>query len=199
MAVIAGDIDGGGLPNDLGTLFTDWMFFDRADNDLVVDTASMYGGLAYQAEARAIFVQSDKVNHFRYFPRRHRHRGWTSASLGSARWLSEPDPAELPEWASRAQPATDLGDTLTNPPPPPLRKHWAPILVFLPGIMGSNLDADQGAYGSRLSVLPEAPEPDRDEQQTRWRLRAAGHGPWQADQAVGPDRSPALSPTGANP
>ncbi|WP_374493847.1 CHAT domain-containing protein [Zoogloea sp.] len=144
MAVIAGDIDGGGLAKRLGTLFTDWMFFDRADNDLVVDTASMYGGLAYQAEARAIFVQSDKVNHFRYF------RDDTATADGHPlpsamlRWLSEPDPAELPEWASRAQPQADLGDTLTNPPPPPSRGNSrAPILVFLPGIMGSNLDADQ--------------------------------------------------------
>ena len=144
MAVIAGDIDGGGLAKRLGTLFTDWMFFDRADNDLVVDTASMYGGLAYQAEARAIFVQSDKVNHFRYF------RDDTATADGHPlpsamlRWLSEPDPADLPEWTSRAQPQADLGDTLTNPPPPPSRGNSrAPILVFLPGIMGSNLDADQ--------------------------------------------------------
>ncbi len=46
MALIAGDGEGGGLVKRLGALFTDWMFFDRADNDLVVDTASMYGGLA---------------------------------------------------------------------------------------------------------------------------------------------------------
>jgi hypothetical protein len=151
MAIIAGDIEGGGLAKRLGTLFTDWMFFDRADNDLVVDTASMYGGLAYQAEARAIFVQSDKVNHFRYF------RDDTATADGlplpSAmhRWLSAPDPAELPEWASRAQPEPGLDEVLKDPPPPPSRGNSrAPILVFLPGIMGSNLDADN----SRVWLAP---------------------------------------------
>ena len=56
----------------------DWLLFDRAQNDLVVDTASMYGGVASRggpesadgqaakACARAIFVQGAEVNHFRF-------------------------------------------------------------------------------------------------------------------------------------
>jgi len=42
MAVIAGDIEGGGLQKRIPVMFTDWMLFDKADNDLVVDTASMF-------------------------------------------------------------------------------------------------------------------------------------------------------------
>jgi hypothetical protein len=41
--------------------------FDRLDNDLVVDSASMYAGVAPRAEAQAIFVRGAEVNHFRYF------------------------------------------------------------------------------------------------------------------------------------
>lgn len=142
MGVIAGDIEGGGLAKRLGTMFTDWMFFDRANNDLVVDTASMYGGLAGDAEceARAIFVQGANVNHFRYF------RDDTATSddrpLPAAlqRWLTDAAPQALPEWATPAVPAVDNEVHLEQ------RTDRAggqlPIVVFLPGIMGSNLDAD---------------------------------------------------------
>ena len=67
MAVIAGDIEGGGGLKRLGVMFTDWMLFDSQDNDLVVNTRSMYGGLAGQDDARALFDQGEEVNHFRYF------------------------------------------------------------------------------------------------------------------------------------
>ncbi len=57
IAVIAGDIEGGGLLKRLGVLFTDYAFFSGVDNDLVVDTDSMYAGIARQA-ARARAVRS---------------------------------------------------------------------------------------------------------------------------------------------
>lgn len=151
MAIIAGDIEGGGLAKRLGTMFTDWMFFDKADNDLVVDTASMYGGLAYQAQARAILVQGENVNHFRYF------RDDTATADGRPlpsavhRWLTADQPTELPEWATRAQPEIDRDDRVAPPAAPKSRGDTrAPILVFLPGIMGSNLDAD----GNRVWLDP---------------------------------------------
>ena len=143
MAIIAGDVEGGGLAKRLGTLFTDWMFFERADNDLVVDTASMYGGMAAPAGAQAIFVQGENVNHFRYF-----HDDTTTADgypLPAAmhRWLSAAKPTELPEWSVRAVPAPDSSDRVKKPDAPASRNGAkAPILVFLPGIMGSHLAAD---------------------------------------------------------
>ena len=151
MAIIAGDIEGGGLAKRLGTMFTDWMFFDRADNDLVVDTASMYGGLAWQAGAQAIFVQGENVNHFRYF------RDDTATADGRPlpsalhRWLTADAPTDLPEWATPAQPELGDDDTVAQPKAPQSRGDArAPILVFLPGIMGSNLDAD----GKRVWLDP---------------------------------------------
>ena len=170
MALIAGDIEGGGFIKRLGVMFTDWMFFDRADNDLVVDTASMYGGLAFQAKARAIFVQGENINHFRYF------RDDTATADGHALpqalhgWLSASDPSALPEWAASAQPA------LEAPRMPGVSRGDAPpaaaVLVYLPGIMGSELAAngnkiwldpldlargrlDRIAMGSDATITPE--------------------------------------------
>ena len=54
--MIAGDI-GAAVLKQLGVMFTDWMFFDRADNDLVVDTDSMYSGLASRNETRYLLDQ----------------------------------------------------------------------------------------------------------------------------------------------
>src|SRR6266850_397773 len=67
MAVIAGDIEGGGLLKRLGVLFTDYAFFSGIDNDLVVDTDSMYAGIARQAGGRALFDQGPATSHFHYF------------------------------------------------------------------------------------------------------------------------------------
>lgn len=140
MALIAGDIEGGGFLKRLGVMFTDWMFFDRANNDLVVDTASMYGGLAWQASARAIFVQGENINHFRYF------RDDTATADGQPLpqalhgWLSAADPLALPEWATSAMPepeASKVPTTSRGDATPP-----ASVLVYLPGIMGSELAAN---------------------------------------------------------
>lgn len=139
MALIAGDIEGGGVLKRLGVMFTDWMFFDRANNDLVVDTASMYGGLAWQAGARAIFVQGENVNHFRYF------RDDTATADGQPLpqalhgWLSATDPSTLPEWATSAVPEAEASQApISRGDAPPA----AAVLVYLPGIMGSELAAN---------------------------------------------------------
>jgi hypothetical protein len=67
MAVIAGDIEGGNLLKRLGVLLTDFLLFDNVDNDLVVDSDSMFAGIAPQARARALFDRGADVSHFRYF------------------------------------------------------------------------------------------------------------------------------------
>lgn len=55
--MIAGDIEGGGFWQRVGVLFTDWTFFDRMDNDLVVDTDAMYEGLAREGGARRLLIR----------------------------------------------------------------------------------------------------------------------------------------------
>jgi CHAT domain-containing protein len=107
LAVIAGDIEGGGMLKRLGVLFTDFVFFDDLDNDLVVDTDSMYAGLARSGQARYLFEQGPEVSHFRYFDNRQSRRAlkdWLTVSEPEQASEFEPIPGELPEATSAPQP-----------------------------------------------------------------------------------------------
>ena len=124
IGVIAGDIEGGGLLKRIGVFLTDFIFFEEENNDLVVDTDSMYGGLARE-QGHYLFDQGADVNHFRYFA-----NARTRSALQA--WLTEKTPAE---------------SRLFLPITPALKERRiravvdAPqsVLFFLPGIMGSHL------------------------------------------------------------
>lgn len=133
LSVIAGDIEAGdGLWNSLKVLATDWFY--RNEHDLVVDTASMGGGLPrLGGGARIRQDQGPKVNHFRYFTNDQSVR-WLSAGLtradgdnGGFQPLA-PKPSAAPRCASAI--ARSRGG---NKP--------RPIAVVLPGTMGSELTA----------------------------------------------------------
>ena len=82
LAVIAGDIEGGHLLKRLGVLFTDFVFFEGVNNDLVVDTDSMGAGIARAGNAHQLFEQGPRVSHFNYFA--------NASSRGALRrWLTE--------------------------------------------------------------------------------------------------------------
>ncbi|WP_180129044.1 CHAT domain-containing protein [Rhodoferax sp. BLA1] len=132
LSVIAGDIEpGDGLWNTLKVLANDW-FYKNA-HDLVVDTASMGGGLARLAPgARFRQDSGPKVNHFRYFSNEASIR-WLGAALGRSDAdsggflpLTAPPPA-----APRCQAAATRSRSSPNKP--------RPIVVLLPGTMGSQL------------------------------------------------------------
>ena len=150
MAVIAGDIEGGGVLKRLGVMFTDWMFFDRADNDLVVDTRSMYAGVAGQG-AYALFDQGAEVNHFAYFRNRR-----TRSALRS--WLAGAEPRQLPEWTELQTVLAERAALARGETAPPV-DNTRPVVIYLPGIMGSNLEfdrkvADQSGTGDRIWLDP---------------------------------------------
>ena len=158
MAVIAGDIEGSGagLVQRIGVMFVDWAFFDRARNDLVVDTDSMYGGLMARAAAaaetphRAIYVQGAEVNHFRYFRDDVKSAGVSlPAALGT--WLTADAPEQAAPWQPLAVPELEpaaAGRASRGEPEP--ADNTLPVLVYLPGIMGSHLAAD----GNRIWLDP---------------------------------------------
>ncbi len=140
IAVIAGDIEGGGLLKRLGVLFADYAFFSGVDNDLVVDTDSMYGGIARRANGRAFFDRGPTTSHFHYFQNddtRMALRDWVVSEAVERIELFKPLPGDLREPTlaeeknrsaaiRRSRGGEDAENTL-------------PIVVVLPGIMGSHL------------------------------------------------------------
>jgi len=134
LSVIAGDIQAGdGLWNTLKVLATDWFYKD--EHDLVVDTGSMSGGLTRAlGGARLRQDQGPKVNHFRYFTNEVSVR-WLGAALSrdvadNAGFL----PLSVPPAAAPRCQAAAARSREGNKP--------RPIVVMLPGTMGSQLRAD---------------------------------------------------------
>ncbi|HET7524606.1 MAG TPA: hypothetical protein VFK10_01570, partial [Burkholderiaceae bacterium] len=130
MAVIAGDIQGGNMLARMGVLLTDFLFFDREDNDLVVNTTAMLAGIAPRAGSRVLFDRGADVSHFRYFTNvgtRSALRDWLvsadTAAIDAFHPLPDPqDYAAALAAATRDVLATDR-----------------PVVVILPGVMGSHL------------------------------------------------------------
>lgn len=135
MSVIAGDIQGGNLLKRLGILLTDFLLFDKEDNDLVVNTPSMLAGIAPRAGSRVLFDRGADVSHFRYFTNID-----TRAALRD--WFVSDDPAQLETF--RALPsAADYAAALdaaarSRDAGDPKR----PVVVVLPGVMGSHLQTN---------------------------------------------------------
>lgn len=138
MAVIAGDTEFHGLGlNRLGwriaNLFCDWRLFDDHDNDLVVDTDSMYAGLAGQAGARYFYDRGEEVSHFGYFEN-------VQSREALKQWLTTNDPATAANfspldgrprkpWEQRERGMRQRGGGASE----------RPVVIVLPGVMGSHL------------------------------------------------------------
>ncbi|MEP6963883.1 MAG: CHAT domain-containing protein [Polaromonas sp.] len=144
LRVLAGDIQGDSLGSWLKTLMADAFFW--TDNDLVVQTRSMYGGTPRAktptgASASFLLDQGGKVSHFTYFSN---ERTVNAVVAG----LSEPAPADFSaigplSWAgedasgSRAALAASRsrgGDATAA--------ASRPAVFVLPGMLGSNLKLD---------------------------------------------------------
>ncbi len=125
LSVIAGDIEGDGLLHSAGVWLTDLYY--AGDHDLVVDTASMYGGLGRsRGQARIFKDEGPEVYHFRYF------KNEDTAEKVRAGLRREPD---------------DMAGFSAFAAPPRLEKLQAsrgdtpkPHLFLLPGILGSHLE-----------------------------------------------------------
>ena len=141
LAVMTGDIEGGGWLKKLAVMFTDFTFFDNFDNDLVVDTDAMSAGIARPDNAQVLFDQGPLVSHFRYFT-----NDLTRTAL--QRCLLNPGTEQIEHFlplraldtkalalgtatqatASARGAGGDLGNIATQP-----------VVILLPGIMGSHL------------------------------------------------------------
>ncbi|MGB0127774.1 MAG: CHAT domain-containing protein, partial [Rhodocyclaceae bacterium] len=132
LGVIAGDIEGAPGFKRLVEILADWAIYERNDNDLVVDTASMATGVARPQNARRLFVQGSQVSHFNYF----RNGDSRSAVAG---WLTAADRGSVPGFEP-------LGRGFAEPRLVPERGRGVrgaqgpqPVVIVLPGVMGSHL------------------------------------------------------------
>ena len=128
IGVIAGDIEGASRFKRLVELLADWAIFERTDNDLVVDTASMDAGIARATNAKRQLVQGPEVDHFRYFG--------NAASRGAMKdWLTVADPDSLAQFGPLASEIDERRARVS------VRGAMGPqpAVILLPGIMGSHL------------------------------------------------------------
>jgi triacylglycerol esterase/lipase EstA (alpha/beta hydrolase family) len=144
MSVIAGDIQGGNLLRRLGVMLTDFLLFDREDNDLVVNTTSMLAGIAPKSNARVLFDRGADVSHFRYFTNID-----TRAALRE--WLIAPDPGALDMFRALPTPAEYAAALAASAASRDAAAADRPVVVVLPGVMGSHL---QAAGGDRVWFDP---------------------------------------------
>ncbi|MCK6424447.1 MAG: CHAT domain-containing protein [Burkholderiaceae bacterium] len=136
MAVIAGDIQAAGLLQRLAVLLTDHLIFDRVDHDLVVDTRAMLAGVAPSAGARVCLARGGEVSHFRYFT-----QADTRDALGD--WLLTDDPGSVADFQPLPAPE-DFEAALQAATTRSGEGADRPIVVLLPGVMGSHLCVRRG-------------------------------------------------------
>lgn len=139
LRVVAGDLDGDSVMSWVKTLLADAFFW--TDNDLVVQTASMYGGGPRQrgaARSNALFarVEGGQATHFGYFS-----DPGAAALIGRA--LLDSDPAGFAplgplSWAGESSSGTRA--VRTAPRTIPANR---PVLLLLPGLLGSHLAAGE--------------------------------------------------------
>ncbi|MDB5895110.1 MAG: hypothetical protein JWQ88_2641 [Rhodoferax sp.] len=144
LRVVAGDMQGDSVGSWAKTLLADAFFW--TDNDLVVQTRSMYGGLARSGGASFLLDRGGQVSHFGYFA----NAVTASAAVAG---LTESAPAGFKpigplSWAgqdaSGSRAAPPAFGSLARAVADPAR----PAVFVLPGILGSNLQRD----GQRIWV-----------------------------------------------
>jgi tetratricopeptide (TPR) repeat protein len=130
LRVVAGDIEGDSVTSWLKTLLADAFYW--TDNDLVVQTRSMYGGAPRAAGAIFLFDQGGKVSHFNYF-----HNDRTAQAIIDALVQQTPPGFRVIgplSWSGASSSGVRAADDA--------RASDRPAVFVLPGILGSNLKVD---------------------------------------------------------
>lgn len=131
----------------IAIIFTDWVLFGKIDNDFVVDTQSMRAGLAKRNSTYEFHTQGSQVSHFHYFKR-------ADTLRALHHWLNHENPTQQAGF-TRIPTDCDIKldtrlDTQLDPKKLNLaattrsahalvRPKNAPIVFYLPGMMGSHL------------------------------------------------------------
>ena len=140
LRVVAGDMQGDSVGSWVKTLLADAYYW--SDNDIVVQTRSMYGGVPRQNGASFLLDQGGKVNHFNYFSNER-------SVLAIVHALMQDEPAGFRtigplSWAGRnsggARSFKGGGSD-------------KPAVFLLPGILGSHLKADDQRIWLSLHLI----------------------------------------------
>ena len=129
LRVVAGDMEGDSLGSWLKTLLTDAYYW--TDNDIVVQTSSMYAGAPRAGGASFLLDQGAKTTHFAYFVNPRTVEAVVDG-LVTAQAPAGFAPIGPLSWAGK-----DAGGVRGGAPDPA-----KPAVFMLPGILGSNLAAD---------------------------------------------------------
>ncbi|HEY2815736.1 MAG TPA: CHAT domain-containing protein [Casimicrobiaceae bacterium] len=132
LRVISGDIEGDSVTSWVKTLLADAFYWD--DNDLVVQTRSMYGGAPRAAGATFLFDQGGKVSHFNYFG-----NARTAEACVNAACQDSPQGFRLVgplSWSGTSSTGVRAAARAARDGTPASEK---PAVFVLPGILGSNL------------------------------------------------------------
>ncbi|MGH6622425.1 MAG: DUF7379 domain-containing protein, partial [Burkholderiaceae bacterium] len=143
LGVIAGDIEGGHWLKRLGVFLTDQFIYESRDNDLVVNTDSMFNG-APRAQTRYVFDQGGDVTHFNYF----RNERTRSSML---HWITAPNDATPLEFKPLT--SAELAPVPMQRAIMPRDGAALPIVILLPGVMGSQLNVDDAQVWLDFSRL----------------------------------------------
>jgi CHAT domain-containing protein len=135
LGVIAGDIEGGNWLMRLGVFISDRFIYASRDNDLVVNTDSMFEGAPRSGGGHYVFDQGADVSHFNYF---HNPRTRRALQQWLARAPSSPVPPGFRPIADEVQAPIPMPRAMRDRSGPAL-----PVLVIVPALFGSRLCAGQ--------------------------------------------------------
>ncbi len=132
LRVLAGDLEGDSVVSWLKTLLADSFYW--TDNDLVVQTRSMYGGTPRAGGATFLLDQGGKVSHFSYFSNERSAEAIVTALM-----------QDTPAGFQTIGPLSWAGESSTGVRARIMEVETAetlaakPAVFLLPGILGSNL------------------------------------------------------------
>ncbi len=165
LRVIAGDLEGDSLFSWAKVLLAD--SFYRTENDLVVQTSAMYGGVL-RTDARFLLERGSNTNHFNYF-----------ANLSTANAMLEALTTDFPSGFTPIGPLSQQGNDSFGKRAgyhPSVLQAGAdgtatkPLVLVLPGITGSHLKRGQQrewlalhrAFGLLDSISMDQPDIEPD-------------------------------------
>ncbi|MFM9915121.1 MAG: CHAT domain-containing protein, partial [Rhizobacter sp.] len=142
LRVIAGDLEGDSIGSWLKTLMADAFYW--TDNDLVVQTRSMYGGVPRLDGATFLFDQGGQVTHFNYFANERTAEAVVNGLTQEAPmdWRVIGPLSRSGESASGLRGAAKRGGDRDDALTESRAASDMPAVFVLPGILGSHIKVD---------------------------------------------------------